>query len=184
MAIAADVSVATAVKGMIDEIEDKLGAIDVIVNNAGIATVRGLDDLTEDDFDRAIAVNLKSAFLCIKAVLPNMRARGWGRIVNMSSVAARAAGAVGVHYNASKAGLKGLTRAYAARRAADGVTVNAVAPALIDTEMAVKQAGYVARVPVGRFGAAEEVASATLMLVDNAFITGQTIAVNGGVLFT
>ncbi|HXW19186.1 MAG TPA: SDR family NAD(P)-dependent oxidoreductase [Roseiarcus sp.] len=186
MAIAADVSVATAVKGMVDEIADKLGPIDVLINNAGVATVRGLDDLTEDDFDRAIAVNLKSAFLCIKAVLPSMRARGWGRIINMSSVAARAGGAIGAHYNASKAGLEGLTRAYASRLAAGGVTVNAVAPALIDTEMAapLKQAGYAARIPVGRFGAAEEVASATLMLIDNAFITGQTIPVKGGMLFT
>jgi 3-oxoacyl-[acyl-carrier protein] reductase len=186
IAIAADVSVAAAVKGMVGEVETKLGPIDVLINNAGVASVRGLDDLTEADFDRAIAVNLKSAFLCISAVLPGMRARGWGRIVNMSSIAARAGGAVGVHYNASKAGLEGLTRAYAARLAAAGVTVNAVAPALIDTEMAepLKQAGYAARIPVGRFGAAEEVAAATLMLVDNAFITGQTISINGGMLFT
>jgi 3-oxoacyl-[acyl-carrier protein] reductase len=186
IAIGADVSVGASVEAMVREIEAELGPIGVLVNNAGVATVRGLDDLTEEDFDRAIAVNLKSAFLCIRAVLPSMRARGWGRIVNMSSIAARGGGAVGVHYNASKAGLEGLTRAYASRLAAEGVTVNAVAPALIDTEMAapLKQAGYAARIPIGRFGAAEEVAAATLMALDNAFMTGQTISVNGGMLFT
>jgi 3-oxoacyl-[acyl-carrier protein] reductase len=186
MAIAADVSVGASVEAMVREIEAEFGPIDVLVNNAGVAMVRGLDDLTEEDFDRAIAVNLKSAFLCIRAVLPSMRARGWGRIVNMSSIAARGGGAVGVHYNASKAGLEGLTRAYASRLAAEGVTVNAVAPALIDTEMAapLKQAGYAARIPIGRFGAVEEVAAATLMALDNAFMTGQTISVNGGMLFT
>jgi 3-oxoacyl-[acyl-carrier protein] reductase len=100
----------------------------VLVNNAGTATVRGLDDLDEAEFDRTLAVNLKSAFLCTQAVLPGMRARRWGRIVNISSVAARGPGLVGVHYNAAKAGLEGLTRGYAARLARDGVTVNPSMP--------------------------------------------------------
>jgi 3-oxoacyl-[acyl-carrier protein] reductase len=115
-----------------------------------------------------------------------MRASRWGRIVNISSAAARGGGAIGVHYNASKAGLEGLTRGYASRLAAEGVTVNAVAPGLIDTDMAapLKQAGGAARIPVGRFGHTDEVAQAVLMLVGNAFMTGQTIAVNGGLLFT
>jgi 3-oxoacyl-[acyl-carrier protein] reductase len=94
---------------MVEQVTAALGPIDILVNNAGIAIVRGVDDLTEDDFDRTIAVNLKSAFLCTQAVLPAMRARRWGRIVNISSGAAR--GAIGVHYNASKAGMEGLTRA-------------------------------------------------------------------------
>ena len=87
--------------------------------------MRSVDELTEDDFDRTIAVNLKSAFLCTQAVLPAMRARKWGRIVNISSGAARGAGAIGVHYNASKAGMEGLTRGYAARLVKEGITVNA-----------------------------------------------------------
>ncbi len=186
IAVGADVSSRQAVEAMVRRVEAELGSIDILINNAGVATVRGLDDLTEDDFDRTIAINLKSAFLCISAVLPGMRASRWGRIVNISSVAARGGGAIGVHYNASKAGLEGLTRGYASRLAAEGVTVNAVAPGLIDTDMAapLKQAGAAARIPVGRFGLADEVAQAVLMLVGNAFMTGQTIAVNGGLLFT
>jgi 3-oxoacyl-[acyl-carrier protein] reductase len=186
VAIGADVSSRQAVEAMVRQVEAELGAVDVLINNAGVATVRGLDDLTEDEFDRAIAVNLKSAFLCTSAVLPGMRARRWGRIVNMSSVAARGAGIVGVHYNASKAGLEGLTRGYAARLAPEGVTVNAVAPGPIDTDMGapLKEAGHAARIPVGRLGEADEIAQAVLMLVGNAFITGQTISVNGGLLFT
>ena len=130
-------------------------------------------------------MNLKSAFLCTEAVLPAMRARRWGRIVNISSVAARGAGAVGVVYNASKAGLEGLTRGYASRVAKDGVTVNAIAPGPIDTEMGapLKAGGIEARIPVGRMGQAEEVAQATVMVIGNGFITGQTIAVNGGLAF-
>ena len=135
IAIGADVASRQAVETMVQRTQAELGPVDVLINNAGVATVRGLDDLTEEDFDRAIAINLKSAFLCISAVAPGMRARRWGRIVNMSSIAARGAGAIGVHYNASKAGLEGLTRGYASRLAAEGVTVNAVAPGPIDTDM-------------------------------------------------
>ncbi|MGO8798392.1 MAG: SDR family NAD(P)-dependent oxidoreductase [Roseiarcus sp.] len=186
IAIGADVASRQAVETMVQRTQAELGPVDVLINNAGVATVRGLDDLTEEDFDRAIAINLKSAFLCISAVAPGMRARRWGRIVNMSSIAARGAGAIGVHYNASKAGLEGLTRGYASRLAAEGVTVNAVAPGPIDTDMGapLKQAGFAARVPVGRMGVAEEVAQTVLMLVGNAFMTGQTVSVNGGLLFT
>ena len=115
VAIAADVSQAAAVAKMVDLAGSALGAIDILVNNAGLAIVRGIDDLTESDFDQTIAVNLKSAFLCTQAVLPAMRAKKWGRIVNISSGAARGAGAIGVHYNASKAGMEGLMRGYAAR---------------------------------------------------------------------
>jgi 3-oxoacyl-[acyl-carrier protein] reductase len=185
-AIAADVSLAGAVRGMISDVESRLGPIDILINNAGIAVTRGLDEITEEDFDRTVAVNLKSAFLCTQGVLAGMRGRRWGRIVNISSIAARGAGSISVAYNASKAGLEGLTRGYASRLAPEGVTVNAVAPGLIDTEMGkpLIEAGVIARIPVGRSGTGEEIAQAVMLLVRDGYITGQTLAVNGGGLFS
>ena len=180
-AFQADVSKAEAVAVLVRQVEAALGPIDILVNNAGVAVRRGLDELTEQDFDRTIAVNLKSAFLCSQAVFAGMRARGWGRIINISSGAARAAGVVGAHYNASKAGMEGLTRGYAARLARDGVTVNAVAPSLIETEMTAPQRSEnAAKIPVGRLGTAEEVAAVVAMIAANAYMTGQTVQVNGG----
>ncbi len=181
IAIRADVSLGADASALAERAARDLGPIDILINNAGIA----IADAGEETFDRTLATNLKSAYLCTEAILPGMRARGWGRIVNISSVAARGAGAVGVAYNASKAGLEGLTRGYAARAARDGVTVNAVAPGPTDTEMAgpLKAGGIVARIPIGRMGRAEDVAEATVLVVANAFITGQTIAVNGGLAF-
>ena len=184
VAIGADVSLRSPVLDMIAQVERELGPVDVLVNNAGIAIPGDPGALREEDFDRTIAVNLKSAFLCTEAVLPGMRARHWGRIVNISSVAARGGGAVGVHYNASKAGLEGLTRGYAVRLAKEGITVNAIAPGPIDTEMAevLKRTDIASRIPVGRFGTSDEVADAALMVVGNSYLTGQTIPVNGGIL--
>jgi len=183
IAVAADVSRRDAVAEMVARVASELGPVDILVNNAGIAIVRGVDDLTEDDFDRTIAVNLKSAFLCTQAVLPAMRARQWGRIVNISSGAARGAGSIGPHYNASKAGMEGLTRGYAARLVKEGITVNAVAPSLIETDMMRGQPQLISRIPLGRFGTAEEVAKAVMLLIDNAYMTGQTIAMSGGMAF-
>lgn len=183
-AFQADVSNAKAVTDLIQRIEAVLGPIDILVNNAGVALRRSLDELTEEDFDRTIATNLKSAFLCTQAVFAGMRERGWGRIINISSGAARAAGVVGAHYNASKAGMEGLTRGYAARLAKVGVTVNAVAPSLIDTEMiGPHRSEDVGRIPVGRLGTGEEVAAVVVMVAANAYITGQTVQVNGGLHF-
>jgi len=183
LAVGADVSHGDAVTGMIERIAAELGAVDVLVNNAGIGLVRGIDDLTEADFDLTIAVNLKSAFLCTQAVVPSMRARKWGRIVNISSGAARGPGALGLHYNASKAGMEGLTRGYAARLVKDGITVNAVAPTLIETDMTRGREDLVARIPLGRLGQPDEVAQAVLMVIGNAYMTGQTVQINGGTNF-
>jgi len=183
IAVAADVSQATAVAKMVEQVTSVLGPIDILVNNAGVAIVRSVDDLTEEDFDRTIAVNLKSAFLCTQAVLPAMRARKWGRIVNISSGAARGAGAIGVHYNASKAGMEGLTRGYAARLVKEGITVNAVAPSLIATDMMGGRTDLARNIPLGRMGEAEEVAQAVAMVLGNDYMTGQTIMLNGGMNF-
>ena len=183
IAIGADVSKSDAVAAMVERASRELGPVDILVNNAGIAIGRGVDDLTEADFDQTLLVNLKSAFLCTQAVLPGMRARQWGRIVNISSGAARVAGAIGPHYNASKAGMEGLTRGYAARLVKEGITVNAVAPSLIETDMMQGQPQLVSRIPLGRFGQPEEVAKAVMMLIDNPYMTGQTIAMSGGMAF-
>ena len=183
MAVGADVSQAAEVAGMMAAIERELGPVDVLVNNAGIGLVRTVDELTEDDFDRTIAVNLKSVFLCTQAVVPGMRARKWGRIVNISSGAARGAGGVGPHYNASKAGMEGMTRGYAARLVKDGITVNAVAPSLIATDMVSAVASSAARIPLGRFGTPQECAQVVMMLVGNEYMTGQTVALSGGLSF-
>jgi 3-oxoacyl-[acyl-carrier protein] reductase len=181
--VAADVSQAGAVTAMVERVAKALGPIDILVNNAGIAIVRGVDDLSEDDFDRTIMVNLKSAFLCTQAVLPSMRAGKWGRIVNISSGAARGAGAIGPHYNASKAGMEGLTRGYAARLVKEGITVNAVAPSLIETDMMRGRTDLARNIPLGRMGQADEVAQAVAMVIGNGYMTGQTIVLNGGMAF-
>ena len=183
IAVQADVSRTDQVAKLVATVKSELGPIDILVNNAGIAIPRGVDDLTEADFDQTIAVNLKSVFLCTQAVLPMMKERHWGRIINVSSGAARSAGAIGPHYNASKAGMEGLTRGYAARLVKEGITVNAVAPSLIETDMMKGQPNLLSRIPLGRFGQPEEVAKAVMMLIDNPYMTGQTVAMSGGMAF-
>ena len=182
-AIAADVSQSAEVTAMVEHATKALGPIDILVNNAGVAIVRSVDDLTEAEFDLTISVNLKSAFLCTQAVLPAMRARKWGRIVNISSGAARGAGAIGVHYNASKAGMEGMTRGYAARLVKEGITVNAIAPSLIETDMMRGRTDLARNIPLGRMGHAEEVAQSVLMVLGNDYMTGQTVLLNGGMAF-
>ena len=181
VAVKADVSISADVVRMIDIIETELGSPSILVNNAGIGTMHSIEDITEKDWDDTIAVNLTSAFLMIQAVLPGMRTLKWGRIISLSSVAAQIGGAVGPHYAASKAGILGLTHYYAAHLAKEGITVNAIAPGPVSTEMV---AGIPQlkpdRVPVGRFGTVEEIADVALMLVRNSYITGQTININGG----
>jgi 3-oxoacyl-[acyl-carrier protein] reductase len=155
--------------------------VDILINNAGIAKPQLFDEITEADWDEVIHTNLKSCFLLTQALLPGMRQRQWGRIVNLSSVAAQVGGVVGPHYAASKAGMHGLTHFYASRLAKEGITVNAIAPALIETEMVTSNLNATPdRIPVGRFGVPDEVASVAVMLACNPYVTGQTINVNGG----
>jgi 3-oxoacyl-[acyl-carrier protein] reductase len=179
--VQADVSAASDVKRLVRTSEERLGPIDILINNAGIARVQAVEDITERDWDDLIEVNLKSCFLMSQAVLPGMRARRWGRIVNLSSVAAQVGGVVGPHYAASKAGMQGLTHFYAQRFAKEGITANSIAPALVETEMVTSNLNArPERIPVGRFGNVAEVADVAVMLVTNGYITGQTINVNGG----
>jgi 3-oxoacyl-[acyl-carrier protein] reductase len=181
LAIRADVSIASEVASLIRTIETELGPVTILVNNAAIARPQPIEEITEQDWDELITVNLKSVFLVTQAVLPKMRAQRWGRIINLSSAAAQLGGVVGPHYAASKAGIIGLTHSYASLLAKEGVTVNAIAPALIVTDMLTSNPkAHPERIPVGRFGAVEEVAEVAVMLARNGYITGQSINVNGG----
>jgi 3-oxoacyl-[acyl-carrier protein] reductase len=179
--VQADVSLSEAVVQMVAAVEIKLGPVDILVNNAGIVGVKPLADISEADWDEMLTVNLKSAFLVTQQVLPGMRSRGWGRILFLSSVAAQTGGITGPHYAASKAGVLGLTHSYARHLFKEGITVNALAPALIETDMVTGNLQTSpSAIPIGRFGAPEEVAAVAVMLAKNGYITGQTININGG----
>ncbi len=177
----ANVAMASAVEQLVHEAEKAFGAVDILVNNAGIAQSKPIGELTESDWDRILTVNLKSAFLLTQRVLPGMRSRRWGRIVNLSSVAAQTGGVIGPHYAASKAGLIGLTHSYASLLAKEGITVNAVAPALIETDMITSNPNAsTSRIPMGVFGNPEEIGRVAVMLCESDYMTGQTVSVNGG----
>jgi 3-oxoacyl-[acyl-carrier protein] reductase len=179
--VKADVSKAAEVARLVETVEKGLGGVDILVNNAGISRPQPLAEITEQDWDEILTVNLKSMFLVTQAVLPGMRQRRWGRIINLSSVAAQTGGVIGPHYAASKAGAIGLTHSYAALLAKEGITANAIAPALVETEMITSNPkARLDLIPVGRFGKVEEVADVVVMLASTGYITGQTISVNGG----
>src|SRR5271157_2130171 len=181
VAIRADVSQAAEVAQLVRTVEEQLGPVEILVNNSGITRPQPLDKITEKDWDELLDTNLKSMFLVTQQVVPGMRARHWGRIINLSSVAAQTGGVVGPHYAASKAGIIGLTHSYATSLIRDGITVNAIAPALIETEMVTSNPNANPNlIPMGHFGSVEEVADVAVMLARNGYITGQTINVNGG----
>jgi len=181
ISVQADVSVAAEVKRMVAEVEAQLGAVDILVNNAAIAHPRKLQEISEAEWDEVLAVNLKSVFLVTQAVIGGMRERKWGRIINLSSVAAQTGGAVGAHYAASKAGIIGLTHSFASAFVKEGITANAIAPALIETDMVTSNPNAnPSLIPMGHFGAVKDVASIAAMLAGNDYMTGQTISVNGG----
>jgi len=183
--IQADVSIAGDVDHLVSTIEKELGAVAILVNNAGIAKSLPPEQVTEDVWNEFLRINLTSVFLVTQRVLPHMRAAKWGRIINLSSVAAQLGGVIGPHYAASKAGILGLTRSYAGILAKEGITVNAIAPALIETDMiAGLPQSAIDRIPVGRVGTADEIARAALMLAQSSFTTGQTISINGGLYMT
>jgi 3-oxoacyl-[acyl-carrier protein] reductase len=160
IAVQADVSVADEVRRMVAEVEAHLGGIDILVNNAAIAHPRKLQEITEAEWDQVLTVNLKSVFLVTQAVIGGMRQRKWGRVINLSSVAAQTGGAVGAHYAASKAGIIGLTHSCASAFVKDGITVNAIAPALIQTDMVTSNPNASPNlIPMGHFGSVDDVAA-------------------------
>lgn len=182
-----DVSDFDACKSGIAEVENKLGAIDVLVNNAGITRDSALHKMSIEQWQKVIDVNLTSCFNMCREVIAGMRERGYGRIVNISSVNAQLGQFGQTNYSSAKAGIFGFSKALARENASKGITVNCVAPGYINTEMvaAVDAAvleTIVAKVPVGRLGEAAEVARCVTFLTDEnaGFITGETLSVNGG----
>jgi 3-oxoacyl-[acyl-carrier protein] reductase len=182
VAIGADLARAEAAAELVEAVEQGLGPVDVLVPAAGLGEVRGLEDVSLEELDRTIAVNLRAPFLLAQRVVPGMRERGFGRVLFISSIAALTGGVIGPHYASSKAALHGLTHFLAARTAADGVTVNALAPALItNTRMLPGEPDELkGRVPVGRLGTPEEVADLALATLRNPYITNQVISIDGG----
>ena len=182
VAVGADLRHADAAAELLAEVEPQLGSIDVLVAAAGLGRQQTLEEVSIEDFDEMLAVNLRAPFVLAQKTLPGMRARGFGRILFVSSVAAFTGGIVGPHYAASKAGLHGLTHFLASRVAGEGVTVNAIAPALItDTRMLPGEPDELrARVPVGRLGQPDEVADLALAMLRNPYLTNQVVSLDGG----
>ncbi len=182
----ADVADYNQVKKMVEEILKDFGTIHILVNNAGvIAKTFSVMEITDEEWDTILNTNLKGAFNCIKAVAPIMIKNGEGKIINISSVAGKMGGTVGPAYAASKAGLIGLTFSVAQELLPHNITVNAIAPGPIETEMIAKlpeerKKKILSRVPMGRFGTPEEVAKTVTFLIENDYITGEVIDVNGG----
>jgi 3-oxoacyl-[acyl-carrier protein] reductase len=162
--------------------EQALGPVDVLISNAGLGHRQKFEDVTSADFDEMVAVNLRAPFLLARRTIPTMSEHGFGRVLFMSSLAGLTGGIVGPHYAASKAGLHGLTHYLARRSAGEGVTVNALAPALIeDTGMLPGDPGALATmIPVGRLGRPEEVADLALAILRNGYMTNQVVSLDGG----
>lgn len=183
----ADVSDKAAVNAMFAEIEKTLGAASVLVNNAGIAEQALFTDITEEMWDRMFAVNVKGAYNCAQAALPSMIHEKYGRIINVSSMWGISGASCEVHYSASKAALIGFTKALAKEVGLSGITVNCVAPGVIDTDMNGRLSEETLAelrecTPLNRIGAPADVAETILFLASEkaAFITGQTVSVDGG----
>ena len=187
LAVRCDVADSAQVKALMDEALKVFGRIDILVNNAGITRDGLLMMMKETDFDDVINTNLKGAFLCMKAVARTMMKQRYGRIVNLSSVVGLRGNAGQVNYAASKAGVIGMTKSLAKELASRGVTVNAVAPGFMETDMTAAmpeaaKTATLAAIPMGRMGAAEDVAKAVAFLASEeaGYITGQVVAVDGG----
>ncbi|HLO27987.1 MAG TPA: SDR family NAD(P)-dependent oxidoreductase [Anaerolineales bacterium] len=181
LTIQADITKTSAITAMVQKVEKEMGAIEILVNNAGVNIPQSWEEVDEASWDKVVDTNLRAAFFVTQAVLPGMRARGWGRIIFISSVAAQIGGFSGPHYAASKAGMFGLAHYFASTLAKQGITANTIAPALIETDMLAQlPAARPDALPVGRFGKIEEVGEVAVMLARNGYITGQTINVDGG----
>jgi 3-oxoacyl-[acyl-carrier protein] reductase len=187
MAVCADVTDQAQVDGMVAQVLERFGVLDIMVNNAGIVRDRTIKNLDKSDWDAVIAVNLTAAYNCIHAVVNHMRDRNSGRIISISSVVGQMGNIGQANYAASKAGLMGLTKSVAREVARRGITVNAIAPGFMDTEMSQVLGEEIltavrAQIPMGYLGEAQDIADAAVFLASDKakYITGQTLAVNGG----
>ena len=189
LAVPGDVTSGNDVGRLVARVLDRCGEIHILVNNAGILRPTPVIDIEEDEWDLVVNVNLKGTYLCSRAVLPGMQKTGWGRIVNFSSTAGKNVSTVGgAHYTAAKAGILGFTRHLAREVARHGITVNAVCPGLIDTEMvrstisAERAQAYADSFPIRRLGEPFEVAELVAFLASDraAYITGASLDINGG----
>lgn len=185
----ADLTKAEDVNALVQRVEKDLGPVHVLVNNAGVSSVSLLTDVTEEEYDRVMNANLKSAFLCAKAVLPKMIHKKSGVIINIASMWGEVGASCEVIYSASKAGLIGMTKALAKEVGPSGIRINCVSPGVIDTPMNQMHSPETMRelaeeTPLQRIGTPEEVASAVLFLASDeaSFITGQVLGVNGGMI--
>jgi 3-oxoacyl-[acyl-carrier protein] reductase len=179
---ASDLRDPVAPERLLAAVRESIGPIDLLIANAGLGKRGTLDEVGAREFDEMLAVNLRAPYLLARGALPAMRERRFGRIVFMSSVAALTGGILGPHSASSKAGLHGLTHFLASRVAPDGVTVNTIAPALIqDTDMLPGDPGDLAdRIPVGRLGRPGEVADLTVAVMRNGYVTNQIVSIDGG----
>lgn len=192
LALSIDIAQRASIEQAVTRARNQFGPITLLINNAGLARRQAFLDITEADWDHIMAVNLRGAMLCCQAVLPDMIAAQFGRIVNISSLGGQWGGFHQVHYAAAKAGLISLTRSLARIYSKDGITTNALAPGLVDTDMikpelpdteAVNRA--LAQIPVGRLASADEIAAAVVYLLSPqaGYISGQTLNINGGMYF-
>lgn len=188
LAVRADVTREEDVKIMVETTIEHYGTVSILVNNAGILYPTRIEQITKSEWDQVLDVNLNGTFLCSQAVLETMKKNRFGRIINMSSSAGRSVSTLGgAHYTAAKAGVLGFTRALAKEVASFGITVNAICPGLIDTEMVWAEctperiSAYEASFPISRLGQPHEIAQLMLFLAtDSAYITGASIDINGG----
>jgi NAD(P)-dependent dehydrogenase (short-subunit alcohol dehydrogenase family) len=189
MAVVADVTDIASVNSLLEKSLEYFGEVNILVNNAGIMYRTRILDISLEEWEKTVQVNLTGPFLCTRAVLPGMKEKGFGRIINISSSAGRSVSTLGgVHYTSSKAGLLGLTRAVAKEVAPYGITVNAICPGLIDTEMARKTTtekelqDFLDAFPINRIGTPEEVGDLVVFLCSDkaSYITGASLDINGG----
>jgi 2-hydroxycyclohexanecarboxyl-CoA dehydrogenase len=186
IACAGDAASAEDIAAAVQRTRTELGPITILVNNAGITGFDPFETISEENWDRMMRINLKGPFLCTQAIIPDMLAAGWGRIVNISSSSAQTGAAAMAHYVASKGGVIGFTKALAQEYAAKGITVNNVPPGFVDTPMLrespVDVDGFAATRPMKRVGRPEDIAAAVAYLASDAagYVTGHTLSVNGG----